>query len=144
MTSNMKRSQRFHALPEDFIEQEDSLVLRGKGFSQGGRGGSNRKALQLCSQVADTLNYVFSGECDDELLRNLHVVNVVPAPNGSQLLVTVAPVVPLGKEYDAGEVNQRLAAAAGRLRSEVASAITRKKTPRLLFVVSAGCALGQA
>jgi ribosome-binding factor A len=140
----MKRSQRFRALPPSPFDQEDALVLRGKGLSQGGRGAGNRKALQLCSQVADTLNYVLSGECDDDLLRNLHVVNVVPAPNASQLLVTVAPVVPLEKEFDAADVNQRLSAAAGRLRSEVASAITRKKTPRLLFVVSAGCALGQA
>ncbi|HWB08580.1 MAG TPA: hypothetical protein VG826_05125 [Pirellulales bacterium] len=140
----MRRSRRFRTLPETFIEREDALVLRGKASSQGGQGGVNRKALQLCSQVAETLNYVFSGDCGDDLLRNLQVVNVVPAPNASQLLVTVTPVVPPGKEYDPADINQRLTAAAGRLRFEVASAITRKKTPRLLFLVTAGGSLGQA
>ncbi len=133
----MRRRHPFRALPKNQIEEEDIHLLRGPPFSAG-RGGENRKALQLCSQVADTLNYVFSGECDDELLRNLHVLSVVPAPNASQLLVTVAPVVPLQPEHNAAEINKRLAAAAGRLRSEVAAAITRKKTPRLLFLVSAG------
>lgn len=50
-----------------------------------------RKTLQLCSQVADTLNLVLSGECADECLQCLQVVSVTPAPNAAQLLVVVSP-----------------------------------------------------
>ena len=49
----------------------------------------HRKTLQLCSQVADTLNLVLSGECSDEFLQSLQVVAVRPAPNAAQLLVLV-------------------------------------------------------
>jgi ribosome-binding factor A len=99
-----------------------------------GRGNADRKTLQLCSQVADTLNYVLSGECDDELLQSLQVMSVVPAPNASQLLVTVYPYA-AGGQSDAAEIRRHLTKAVGRLRSEVAASITRKKAPRLLFQV---------
>ena len=48
----------------------------------------DRKDLQLCRQVADTLHSVL-GDCGDDCLRDLHVVRVVPAPDASQLLVIV-------------------------------------------------------
>lgn len=99
------------------------------------RGGDDRKTLQLCSQVADTLNYVLSGELDDELLQNLQVMSVVPAPNASQLLVTVYPIAATDTACDAAEIRGRLMRAVGRLRAEVAASITRKKAPRLLFQV---------
>src|SRR5262249_31993389 len=47
----------------------------------------NRKALQLCGQVADTLSPVLAGECGDDVLRSLQVIAVTPAPDSSQLLV---------------------------------------------------------
>lgn len=77
--------------------------------------------------------YVLSGDCDDELLQSLQVASVVPAPNSSQLLVTVYPVVASAEAFDAAEVRRRLSEIAGRLRSEVARSITRKKAPKLLF-----------
>jgi ribosome-binding factor A len=92
----------------------------------------DRKSLQLCSQVADTLNQVLSGECNDDLLRNLHVARVVPAPDASQLLVIVAPAW-RDEPMRSAEVLDRLATHSGRLRSEVAAAITRRKAPRLSF-----------
>lgn len=94
----------------------------------------DRKAQQLCGQVARTLSYVLSGESGDEILSRLDVVSVLPAPDTSQLLVTVALCVgsePASRE----EILRRLNAAQGRLRAEVASAITRKRAPRLLFQV---------
>ena len=51
----------------------------------------NRKAAQLCRQVAVTLDEVLA-ECGDGVLRNLHVVNVEPFPDASRLLVTVSAV----------------------------------------------------
>jgi ribosome-binding factor A len=96
------------------------------------RGGShkvtNRKALQLCGQVAQTLTHVFRWECGDECLQGLTVESVEPAPNSSRLRVTVA--VPQSADVQA--VKQALQRAAGMLRAEVAAAIHRKRTPELI------------
>ena len=54
-------------------------------------GGSRRKVCQLCRQVAETLDEVLA-DCGDGVLRGLRVATVVPYPNASRLLVTVAPV----------------------------------------------------
>ncbi len=43
--------------------------------------------MQLCRQVAVTLDMVLSGECRDELLQSLRVESVQPAPNASRMLV---------------------------------------------------------
>ena len=93
---------------------------------------AGRKARQLCSQVADTLNYVLAGECDDELLQNVCVLAVNPAPNTSRLLVTVSLCVP-DPNADVVQVLEHLSRATGMLRCEVAAAIHRRRTPQLLF-----------
>jgi ribosome-binding factor A len=77
----------------------------------------------------------------DDVLRELTVVSVEPAPDVSRLLVSVAPVLAAGRgagEVSAIDVLTRLNAAARWLRSEVASAITRKRAPELMFVIVAG------
>ena len=93
-----------------------------------------RKVRQLCAQVADTLNLVISGEFGDSVLQSLQVVAVDPAPDASQLVVTVNAGLP-GEVANPVEVLSRLEAVAGKLRAEVATAITRKKAPKLLFRV---------
>ena len=93
---------------------------------------TGRKALQLCSQVADTLSLVLSGECGDEILQNLLVAEVTPAPDASQLLVLLTPA-PGSQTLTTEEVTIALRAASGRLRTEVAAAISRKRAPRLTF-----------
>jgi ribosome-binding factor A len=92
----------------------------------------NRKALQLCAQVAETLSFVLAGECDDDLLRELCVESVVPAPTSARMLVTLS-LAGLGTEVPRDEVEQRLQRVRLRLRAEVASAIHRRKVPDLLF-----------
>jgi ribosome-binding factor A len=94
----------------------------------------DRKARQLCAQVAETLSLVLSGDCGDDLLQNLQVVAVDPAPDASQLVVTVRADVP-GERADPAEVLTRLNAVMGKLRCEVAAAITRKRAPKLVFRV---------
>jgi ribosome-binding factor A len=94
----------------------------------------DRKLLQLCSQVADTLNQVLSGECGDDVLRSLYVVSVAPAPDAAQLLVVVAPVL-TGDPIDPVDVLGRLSSHAGPLRHAVATSITRRRAPRLLYQV---------
>ncbi len=93
----------------------------------------NRKALQLCGQVADTLNVVFAG-CADATLRALVVRAVEPAPNSSRLLVTLAPAP--SADVDVQSAAVRLRHAAGWLRCEVAAAIHRRRTPELIFRVA--------
>jgi ribosome-binding factor A len=90
-----------------------------------------RKTRQLCSQVAQALSLILSSEFDDDLLLGLTVLAVEPAPNESQLLVTLRSdcVEPSERE----EILRRLSQATGFLRSEVAAAITRKRAPQLVF-----------
>jgi ribosome-binding factor A len=95
---------------------------------------SDRKARQLGRQVAETLEAVFAGDSRDDLLHSLHVVSVTPAPDASRLPVTLAPLPSLGiGRIDAADLLDRLAKSAGRLRSEVAAAITRKHAPVLTY-----------
>jgi ribosome-binding factor A len=90
-----------------------------------------RKALQLCRQVAEALNAALAG-CGDAVLSGLQVVSVEPAPHAGRLLVTVA-AAPSAAERDAAVVSAHLHRATGLLRSEVAAAVHRRKTPELVF-----------
>lgn len=92
----------------------------------------SRKAVQLAHQVAETLDAVFAGESRDVLLRNLRVISVVPAPDSSRLLATVAVPPPVDSE-NLVALLERLEKASGWLRCEAAAAITRKRTPTLTF-----------
>jgi ribosome-binding factor A len=102
--------------------------FRKSGFSER----SGRKSHQLCAQVADTLSQIFGGECGDDILQSLTVLDVTPAPDSSQLLVQLGPISP-EIVLAADVVNAALDRAAGWLRTEVAEAITRKRAPRLMF-----------
>jgi ribosome-binding factor A len=92
-----------------------------------------RKARQLCGQVADALRVILPGLAD-EVLQNLTVVAVEPAPHTGRLLVTVAGFVPTDVT-DRDTAAEHLAHATGRIRSEVASAVHRRKAPELVFAV---------
>ena len=107
--------------PREFFKKEGSSNSR-----------SGRKAQQLCAQVADTLQQLLGGESGDEILQALCLIEVSPAPDASQMLVVVGRALgaaPLREE----EVQAALGRASGWLRSEIAAAITRKRTPRLVF-----------
>jgi ribosome-binding factor A len=88
----------------------------------------NRKALLLCGQIARTLAEVLAG-CGDDILRDLLVESVTPAPNSARLLVTVRRPVDL----EDNTVRARLTAALGLFRREIAAAIHRRKTPDVRF-----------
>jgi ribosome-binding factor A len=96
------------------------------------RSGLDRKALQLCHQVAETLEEVLA-ECGDAVLQRLRVLDVEPAPDASRLLVTVGVEALSNENMDPDRVYDHLSRASGHLRSEVASAITRKRTPVLVY-----------
>ncbi|MBI1918686.1 MAG: ribosome-binding factor A [Planctomycetes bacterium] len=112
--------------PEDGLDPR----LAPRDFSSRGPG---RKVLQLCGEVARTLNGAFADSAD-EVLRDLAVVAVTPAPNSTRLLVTVG-AAGSGRVEDAERVLERLHQAAARLRTEVAAAINRRRVPELSFRV---------
>jgi ribosome-binding factor A len=95
---------------------------------------ANRKALLLCAEVARTLSAVLAGECGDEVLRNLLVSSVKPAPTSARLQVTVYMAAPM-KGVDAAAVLSRLERARGLLRIEAAAALHRRRAPDLIFRV---------
>jgi len=88
----------------------------------------------MCSQVQRTLDQMLSGELGDDRLRDLYVSQVVPAPDANCLMVSVSPLG-FAKDFQPQIVLARLAECTGRLRSELARAINRKKTPELIFRV---------
>lgn len=114
------------------IHDDDGVDPRDFFKSRKARNKKSHKAIQLCRQVAETLGLALAGEFDDELLHNLQVVSVDPAPDASQLVVALRADVPGGR-VDAQEVLDRMAVVTGRLRCEVAAAITRKRAPKLVF-----------
>lgn len=92
-----------------------------------------RKACQLARQVAETLDEVLA-DCGDEILRGLRVTTVAPYPDASRLMVTVAPVDgQLAPATGPNDVIEHLGRANGHLRYEIAAAVTRKRTPILLY-----------
>lgn len=95
------------------------------------RGRPNRKALQLCRQISHTLGSVLAWESGDDLIRDLLVLSVDPAPDSSRVLVTVS----LQTAADVSVVLEKLRQHSGRLRTEVAAAIHRKRAPELVFRV---------
>ena len=76
----------------------------------------------------------------DPWRHRLRVAAVTPAPDASRLLVTLTlevgqPGAADEERLDLGAIQEHLAQRQGRLREEIAAAITRRKTPTLCFVV---------
>jgi ribosome-binding factor A len=115
------------------VSEDDGLDPR-RFFRKPSGKVANRKALQLCGEVARTLNLIFAGECGDDVLRGLAVESVVPAPNSSRLLVRVYRTTS-SAERSAEEVLRHLQRAHGMLRSQVAGAVNRRRAPDLTFQV---------
>jgi ribosome-binding factor A len=90
---------------------------------------SNRKALQLCRQVERTLTVALEGE----LLRDLTVEAVVPAPDSSRLLITLRYHGP--DTVKTAELHDALHASHAKLRGEIAADLHRRKTPDFTFHV---------
>ena len=90
-----------------------------------------RKALQLSRQIERALSMSL-GHSQDDLLRDLLVESVVPAPTSRRLLVTVSPA---DLETSQTDLLGRLSAATPWIRSEIAAAICRMRVPELTFAV---------
>jgi len=111
-------------------------VRRRQGRGPGLQNRANdRKACQLCRQVALALDEALA-DCGDDVLQNLRVLSVVPCPDASRLLVTVMSIDDRpGKIFASRTVLDHLENATGHLRCEVASAVTRRRAPVLVYQV---------
>jgi ribosome-binding factor A len=128
-------SKRFSKRPvgENNVEADSSEDANPRELL--GRGAApsvDRKTLQLCRQVERTISLVLSGELDDDRVRDLMVMSVVPAPHSSHLLVTVQSSEVLSPEQLL-EVDAALSSFRGRLRTAVAESINRRKAPDMSF-----------
>lgn len=97
---------------------------------------SDKKTRQLCRQVHQRLDLALS-DLDDPALHGVWVYGVTPAGGGRALLVHVI----VRDAEQIREVSKHLESARSHLRSEVAQAIHRKRTPQLQFVVLPEAAL---
>lgn len=91
-----------------------------------------RKTLQFCRQVQRALNIALADCGAGDGICGLFVEEVSPAPDCGRLLIHV--LIPDGRQV--AEIMGLLSRATPRLRSEVATAITRKRAPDLLFAPS--------
>jgi ribosome-binding factor A len=86
--------------------------------------------MQLCRQAHEALGQALASSLDD-VLEDVWISAVMPAPDGARLAVVVC--APAG--ISAALVEERLSRFAARLRAEVAAAIVRKRAPTLVFEV---------
>lgn len=84
------------------------------------------KDAQLCAEVRETLSLALA---EDDRLEALVLLDVIPAPDATRLLVVIEV------DGDVEEARALLERTSGWLRSEVAAAIHRKKAPTLTFDV---------
>ncbi len=96
-----------------------------------GRGGDQRKLLQLAAQIRRSLESTLVGECTDEVLQNTSVETVEPAP-GNRMNVTLM-VHPPGSALPKEAVMARLENWRGLLVRRVAEDTSRRALPELTF-----------
>lgn len=114
------------SLETTYFEEDDS----------GRRAHPDKKTQQLCRQVHRRMDLALA-ELEDPALHGIWVLSVTPEGHGRGLLVHV--IVRVAEQIR--EVSGHLDAARSHLRSEVAQAIHRKRTPQLQFVVLPQAAL---
>lgn len=113
------------------LREGDGLDPRFEKKGGASRKDFDRKTYQLASQIGRTLDYVLSGEIQDDELRRLQVKQVIPMQGGRFLVCLAAfDEQPLA---DHNELLRKLVALKKQLRWEVAQAIHRRKTPELEF-----------
>lgn len=111
------------------IHDDDGIDPKEVRKPKSNREKDRHRQLRLCRQVHHTLALVITN-CVSSVVRNLQVTNVLPGKNASYLWVEFQPDEELGRsEQTLDEVRELQ----GWLRSEIASAISRKQVPNLRF-----------
>ncbi len=96
------------------------------------RSKTSHKTLQLCKEANRIVTLVLVGETQHPLLRDLHVLSVVPEQEGQSLYVTVAHSGD-DLQVSGDEILATLKRVQGLLRCALAQAVNRKHTPVLRF-----------
>lgn len=125
---------RFGPRVEPSFHSEDYDSTQETSSRRRGRGKAAQKTRQLCRQAFRALSMAMSA-CSDEVVQGLNVLAVDPAPDAGRLLVTISPA-PQADAATPQEILERLDRVQGRLRTELARSISRKRAPELLFRVS--------
>ena len=110
-------------------ELTEALYETESGSRSSGRQ-EQRKTQQFCRQVQRALNTALAEGAAGEAIGGLFVDDVSPAPDCGRLLVHVY----IPDDRPVADAIDALRRGAARLRSEVATAITRKRAPELSFV----------
>lgn len=129
----MKQHQHRRGSTESlFIDPDfaDALCEGDSGNRPSARRQAERKTWQFCRQVQQALNLALAGCEACQAINDLFVEEVTPAPDCGRLLAYV--VIPAGRPV--AEAIAALGRQTPRLRSEVATMITRKRAPELCFV----------
>ena len=90
------------------------------------------RTASLCAQIQRTLELEIAA-FEDARFDAVSVAAVVPDGRASRMLILLR--VDPGSEVHPEDIRAAFAGAEGRLRSEVAAAIHRKRTPHLHYVV---------
>jgi len=131
MTSYSRRDEALRAGCAQAHEDDGINPKYDKQNDQTNNPSANRKLRQLCKQVAKVIELELAALPCAELFSGTTVLAVTPAPNASRLHVMVA--VPNRAMH--AEMELALPRYAGRLRAAVATTITRRRAPELVFVV---------
>jgi ribosome-binding factor A len=114
-----------------FIDSEFAEALyKDKSSHSSSDRQAERKAQQFCRQVQRALNLALADRDVGDGFDDLFVEDVLPAPDCGHLLVHV--LIPA--DLSVVDAMAALGREAPGLRSEVASAISRKRAPELVFV----------
>lgn len=108
---------------------DDGLPRRRKRRSNRSQ---DRKLRQLCGAVSRAVGLAL-GSSTDPVLRACWVTSVEPFPDASTLRVKVSTL----ESVDFDTLLRSLGAATPWLRAEVATAIQRRRTPRLVLALEA-------
>ena len=91
-----------------------------------------RQTSRVCRVAYRVVSELLMAEVSDPWLQSLQVMGVEPAPDASRLVVRVcSDEHALSSEI----MEQRLQRAQGLMRTALAQALQRKRTPQLAFVV---------
>lgn len=107
--------------------------VEGMGSSSARRDDSphSARSRQLCAQAREALSLALAG-ARDERLHDASILDVLPHPDASCLLVAV-----LAPEGAVEHVREAISESRSWLRREVASEIHRSRAPELVFRVIA-------
>jgi len=115
-----------HQYPDDGVDPRDDKRRDAKYETK-----TDWKLRQLCKQVQRALQMSLGSLPQADGLAGAFVKEVTPAPNAGRLCVVIAVTDP-GCQTSVAEI---LRQGSGRLRADVASAITRRRTPELTYEV---------